>query len=78
MQRKIQTFDAVNEEGGDYTVEVWEEVPDVGTRGNPNEMRRGKLTFRTTGNEEVERIAKGVYEIVDWAIRLTSDDPDAP
>jgi hypothetical protein len=65
---------AKSPDGQVVTVDVFQKMIDVG-RG---EFAPGIRSLATRSGHTVNRVDKGVYEIVGIGLRLTSDAPDAP
>ena len=76
-QRHKSTFDAYDEGGQRYRLHVWVDVHDVGDREDPDAEIEGLKSIATDDGRAVNRLEKGVYQIVGPNIRLRSDDPEA-
>lgn len=77
-KRLMKTFEAKDEFGKVYRLRVWTEFMVVKAFGEPEKEIETVSSIVTQKNERVNRIEKGVYSLVSPAIRLTSDDPNAP
>jgi len=72
------TFTATSEAGTEYTIRV--RIPRVSTasRGGPHAARAGRPAFHTSDGRSVNRLEKGVYQVVTTGVVLRSSSPDAP
>ncbi len=73
-----ESFVAVGEDGSEHTIDIYIHVFDVATFEDPSAELDGIKELRAEDGRRVNRIDKGVYEIVDTKERLTSADPAAP
>ena len=73
-----QTFSAKDDEGNQYTIDMYVNMVDTSTLDGRSE-RPGLKEFRTRNGRRVNWRGKGEYEIVGHPmIPVTSDDPNAP
>lgn len=77
-QRRDRSFTAIDPDCQPVTLHVMVDVVDAGTRRDPTATVDGFKSIETNDGKTVQRIDKGVYQIVATEQRLTSDDPDAP
>jgi hypothetical protein len=77
ITRHIASFPAVDDFGGQHTLNVFQEFHEVLAGGSRTEVP-GKLSFKMENGETVHRLTKGQYETAISNLRLHSDDPDAP
>jgi hypothetical protein len=73
-----QSFPAVDEHGASHTLNVFVEILDARTFGNPHGEVEGIKSIRTQDGMAVNRLDKGSYQIVSTGQILSSDDPGAP
>ena len=77
MMKDKVSFVARSEDGQVFRIDVCANVIPAGARAQPNAVHEGLKELWTSDGRRVNRIDKGVYEIVESGVRLTSDDPDA-
>jgi hypothetical protein len=73
-------FIAVDPDGKQYRVIEYQELSDPRSRGAIEQRSPGTKLLKTDDGATVARIDKGIYELQHafGAVRLTSDDPNAP
>ncbi|MGD0948772.1 MAG: hypothetical protein ABSA52_15260 [Candidatus Binatia bacterium] len=74
------SFIARDAEGREYTIIVTTESIETATKSGRSYIP-GRRLLETTNGDPVNRIAKGVYEVLPAlgpAVRVASDHPDAP
>ena len=75
----VGSFDAYDEHGAAYTLDVYVDIIAAGTLVDPNAERRSLQPSILTGRgQPVNRLEKGRYQVVVTGEILVSDDPDAP
>lgn len=74
--RHQSSFTAEGSDGRIYTVDVFVDILDASSHGNPFAEVEGLKSLRTRNGRTVNYIEKGKYEIVGGPT-LTSDDPNA-
>lgn len=81
MEERVKTFVAVDAEGNEYTIEVWQRYTLSKRRLNGGGGRKvpGVTALRTSDGHGVNWTEKGRYKLVTSGgeIDLTSDDPNA-
>ena len=75
--RRTASFVAVGENGVERTIHVFTGIHDVGHWEDPHAKLTGLTHFRTASGDEVNRLAKGEYQVVVTGEVLRSDDPNA-
>jgi hypothetical protein len=78
MEKRTGEFAAHTEDGREYTIFVFTNFIDAGTRDDPNAVVEGLKRLVTSDGDDVNRLEKGKYKVVSGGIELSSDDPDAP
>ncbi len=74
----VQTFEAVGDDGRNYVLNVFVEIIDAKTQGDPEAEIPGLKSIKTSDGESVNRVSKGRYQIVSTGVELTADAADAP
>jgi len=77
-KKRTGSFVAVDEAGNEHIIEIWTEMIETLTRGDPNAEIEGLKELRTEDGLAVNRIEKGKYEVVQTGQVLRSQHPDAP
>jgi len=77
---QIGEFIAQDSAGKSYTILVFQDIVDAGTRGDPHAELRGVRSLKTAAGERVNYVEKGKYRVFSgWQeIEVTSSDPNAP
>lgn len=78
MKKYKGNFVAKDEAGEEYIIEIYVDEIDVSSHDNANSKIDGRKSLTTKDGDYVNYIRKGEYEIVTTAMRLYSDDPNAP
>ena len=74
----LQDFTALDDDGNEYRLKVYQENVPAGTRDNPSAVIPGLKRIVTDDGESVNRVRKGVYKIVASGTVVRSSDPGAP
>jgi len=69
MEREIDRFKAVSDDGYETTIIVCQEFVDVGTRGNPDAVVPGLKKARTTDGFACNRIDGDTFQILNNPLR---------
>ena len=72
------TFTATSEAGTEYTIRVRIPRVSIPGRGGPLATRAGRPELHTSDGRSVNRLEKGVYQVVTTGVVLRSSSPDAP
>jgi hypothetical protein len=72
------SFTAVGDDGSPVMVDIFTEIVDVGTFGNPDAEMEGLKRLLTADGHHVNRLDKGKYQVVNTGQHLSSTDPNAP
>ena len=72
------TFKARNDDGKEYTIEVYRDVIVAEELGGKRTEVEDPQTLMTSHGQAVNRLGKGKYAIVQTGEVLSSDDPNAP
>lgn len=77
--KRTASFVATFNDGQEIRIIEWTEITTIKSRSE-TQHREGLKKLKTEDGRSVNRISKGVYDIVDvmGLIRVTSDDPNAP
>ena len=78
MKRRTGAFTARSDDGRQYTIYIYTEYTNAGSRDDPHAVLEGLKELVLSDGSPVNRRDKGVYEIVGTGITLRSDSPDAP
>ena len=79
MPDEIKTaFTAVDGDGRHYVVNVWHEHFDQALRAGRENLPADAFSLKTTCGEQLNRLSKGKYQVVETGVILTSDDVNAP
>lgn len=78
MKRQTGSFVATGDDGREYTVYIYTEFVDAGSRRNPRAVVQGLKELRTSDGMAVNRLQKGEYQIEETGVVLRSDSADAP
>jgi hypothetical protein len=69
-------FDAVDDTGATYRLELAEFSAPASTRGDPTGKARGQFLFTEDG-QKVKQLGKGRFQIEGSGVVLTTNDPHA-
>ena len=78
MIKHTGTFEAIGSDSETYTVFVFTNYIDAGTKTDPHAALEGLKELRTFDGLAVNRVNKGEYKVVQTGISLRSDSRDAP
>ena len=77
-ERHSCSFVATDDAGNEYTVDIYTEIIDAGSHDQAGEVLEGIKRLCTEDGMAVNRIKKGIYQVVITGEIIKSDDPDAP
>ena len=78
MEKLVHEFTAIDDEGKEYKLLVYQEFISVATRKNPSGLVPGLKRIVTEFGDSVNRQNKGEYVITQSGTVLRSSHPDAP
>lgn len=76
MGRQVRLA-AKGDDGRDYTVVIAYTTMDVSDLANPGATMEGLPHLLLSTGQDLSRVRKGVYEIMDTGVVITTDDPRA-
>ena len=78
MREFVRSFEAKDDKGNVYHLQVYQFVTERGTSSHPERTVSDLTEVVTTDGEPVSGVSKGVYRLVLRNIIVRSDDPKAP
>ncbi|NQU84939.1 MAG: hypothetical protein HQ541_04190 [Mariniphaga sp.] len=78
MKKWIDNFICTDNEGCEYTINIYTDIIDTGNLNDPSRVIEGLKELETSDGKPVNRLKQGEYEIIETSVILHSNSPKAP